>query len=70
MVESVKAASDVYSPISGEVSEVNESIVQEPALVNSEPMGKGWMFKLKIANAAEIETLMDEAAYKSLIGSQ
>jgi len=70
VVESVKAASDVYSPISGEVSEVNESIVQEPALVTPEPMGKGWMFKLKIANAAEIETLMDEAAYKSLIGSQ
>ena len=70
VVESVKAASDVYSPISGEVSEVNESIVQEPSLVNSDPMGKGWMFKLKIANAAEIEGLMDEAAYKSLIGSQ
>jgi len=70
VVESVKAASDVYSPISGEVSEVNESIVQEPALVTPEPMGKGWMFKLKIANAAEIETLIDEAAYKSLIGSQ
>jgi glycine cleavage system H protein len=70
VVESVKAASDVYSPISGEVSEVNESIVQEPALVNSEPMGKGWMFKLKIAEPSEIETLMDEAAYKSLIGSQ
>ena len=70
VVESVKAASDVYSPISGEVSEANESIVQEPSLVNSDPMGKGWMFKLKIANAAEIEGLMDEAAYKSLIGSQ
>ena len=70
VVESVKAASDVYSPISGEVSEVNESIMQEPSLVNSDPMGKGWMFKLKIANAAEIEGLMDEAAYKSLIGSQ
>jgi glycine cleavage system H protein len=70
VVESVKAASDVYSPISGEVSEVNESIVQEPALVNSEPMGKGWMFKLKIAEPSEIETLMDEAAYKSLIESQ
>jgi glycine cleavage system H protein len=68
VVESVKAASDVYSPISGEVSEVNESIVQEPSLVNSDPMGKGWMFKLKIANAAEIEGLMDEAAYKSSIG--
>ena len=70
VVESVKAASDVYSPISGEVSEVNESIVQEPSLVNSDPMGKGWMFKLKIANAAEIEGLMDEAAYESLIGTQ
>ena len=70
VVESVKAASDVYSPISGEVSEVNESIVQEPSLVNSDPMGKGWLFKLRIANAAEIEGLMDEAAYKSLIGSQ
>jgi len=70
VVESVKAASDVYSPISGEVSEANESIVQEPSLVNSDPMGKGWMFKLKIANAAEIEGLMDEAAYKSLIGTQ
>jgi glycine cleavage system H protein len=70
VVESVKAASDVYSPISGEVSEVNESIVQEPGLVNSDPMGKGWMFKLKVADAAEIEGLMDEAAYKSLIGSQ
>ena len=68
VVESVKAASDVYSPISGEVSEVNESIMQEPSLVNSDPMGKGWMFKLKIANAAEIEGLMDEAAYKSSIG--
>ena len=70
VVESVKAASDVYSPISGEVSEVNESIMQEPSLVNSDPMGKGWLFKLRIANAAEIEGLMDEAAYKSLIGTQ
>jgi glycine cleavage system H protein len=70
VIESVKAASDVYSPISGEVSEVNESIVQEPGLVNSDPTGKGWMFKLKVADAAEIEALMDEAAYKSLIGSQ
>jgi glycine cleavage system H protein len=69
VVESVKAASDVYSPISGEVSEVNESIVQEPSLVNSDPMGKGWMFKLKITNAAEIEGLMDEAAYKSSVGA-
>jgi glycine cleavage system H protein len=69
VVESVKAASDVYAPISGEVSEVNESIVQEPALVNSDPAGKGWMFKLKITEPSEIEGLMDEPAYKSLVGS-
>jgi glycine cleavage system H protein len=68
VVESVKAASDVYSPISGEVIQVNESIVNEPGLVNSDPMGKGWFFKMKIADASEIETLMDEAAYQSLIG--
>ena len=68
VVESVKAASDVYSPISGEVTQVNESIVNEPGLVNSDPMGKGWLFKMKIADASEIETLMDEAAYQSLIG--
>jgi glycine cleavage system H protein len=70
VVESVKAASDVYAPINGEVSEVNDSIVQEPALVNSDPMGKGWLFKLKIADSAEIEELMDEADYNALIGSQ
>ena len=69
VVESVKAASDVYSPISGEVMEVNEGVVTEPGLVNSDPMGKGWLFKLKIADASEIETLMDEAAYRSSIGS-
>lgn len=70
VVKSVKAASEVYSPIAGEVSEINEGIVQEPALVNADPMGKGWMFKLKIADAAEIEELMDEPAYNSLIKSQ
>ncbi len=68
VVESVKAASDVYSPIRGKVTEVNESIVHEPALVNADPMEKGWFFKMKIADASEIETLMDEAAYQSLIG--
>jgi glycine cleavage system H protein len=70
VVESVKAASDVYSPINGEVSEVNGNVVQEPALVNSDPMGKGWLFKLRIADLAEIDELMDEAAYKLLIGSE
>ncbi len=67
VVESVKAASDVYSPLSGEITQVNESIVQEPGLVNSDPMGKGWFFKMRIADASEIETLMDEAVYQSLI---
>jgi glycine cleavage system H protein len=67
VVESVKAASDVYSPLSGEITQVNESIVQEPGLVNSDPMGKGWLFKMKITDASEIETLLDEAAYQALI---
>jgi glycine cleavage system H protein len=67
VVESVKAASDVYSPVSGEVSEVNESIVQEPAMVNSDPMGKGWMFKLRITDMAEVSELIDEADYNLLI---
>jgi glycine cleavage system H protein len=68
VVESVKAAFDVYSPISGEVTQVNESIVHEPGLVNSDPMGKGWFFKMKVAHAAEIESLMDETAYQALLG--
>jgi glycine cleavage system H protein len=67
VVESVKAASDVYSPLSGEITQANEGIVQEPGLVNSDPMGKGWLFKMKIADASEIETLLDEAAYQALI---
>ncbi len=66
-VESVKAASDVYSPLDGEITEVNEAIVADPSLVNSDPMGKGWFFKLKLANAADVDTLLDEAAYKELI---
>ncbi|MET0748078.1 MAG: glycine cleavage system protein GcvH [Rhizobium sp.] len=65
-VESVKAASDVYSPLDGEVTEVNPAIVADPALVNSDAMGKGWFFKLKLANAADVDGLLDEAAYKEL----
>ena len=68
VVESVKAASDVYSPISGEVTQVNEKILDEPGLVNSDPMGKGWFFKIKITQPAEIESLMDESAYQALLG--
>ena len=68
VVESVKAASDVYAPISGEVTEINQDVVNDPQLVNSDPMGNGWFFKMKIADPSQIETLMDEPAYQSLIG--
>jgi glycine cleavage system H protein len=68
VVESVKAASDVYAPVSGQVSAVNEKLASEPGLVNSDPMGNGWLFKIKIADASELEGLMDEAAYKTLLG--
>ena len=64
VVESVKAASDVYAPISGEVLEINDGLVAEPALVNSDAAGKAWFFKIKIADRSELGGLMDEAAYK------
>ncbi len=65
VVESVKAASDVYAPISGEVIEVNEALAAEPALVNSDAGGKAWFFKLRIADKSELGGMMDEAAYKA-----
>jgi glycine cleavage system H protein len=65
VVESVKAASDVYAPISGEVLEVNEALGSEPGLVNSDPTGGAWFFKLRIADKKELDGLMDEAAYKA-----
>jgi glycine cleavage system H protein len=65
VVESVKAASDVYAPISGEVVEVNQAIVDEPALVNTDAAGRAWFFKIKIADKSELGGLMDEAAYKA-----
>ncbi|HEU0150959.1 MAG TPA: glycine cleavage system protein GcvH [Bradyrhizobium sp.] len=65
VVESVKAASDVYAPISGEVVEINQSVVDEPALVNTDAAGKAWFFKMKIADKSELGGLMDEAAYKA-----
>jgi glycine cleavage system H protein len=67
VVESVKAASEVYTPISGEVVEANPAIVSDPSLVNSDPMGAGWFFKLKLANFSEVDALLDEAAYKELL---
>jgi glycine cleavage system H protein len=66
-VESVKAASDVYCPLDGEVVEINQAIVDDPSLVNSDPQGAGWFFKLKLANASDADALLDEAAYKELI---
>ena len=65
-VESVKAASDVYAPVSGEIIEVNDRLAGEPGLVNSEPTGNGWLFKMKIGNSDELERLLDENAYKAL----
>ncbi|WP_027576559.1 glycine cleavage system protein GcvH [Bradyrhizobium sp. WSM1743] len=65
VVESVKAASDVYAPISGEVLATNDALAAEPALVNSDAQGKAWFFKIKIADKSELGGLMDEAAYKA-----
>jgi glycine cleavage system H protein len=69
-VESVKAASDVYAPIAGDVTAVNDRLVEEPGLVNSEPTGNGWLFKMKPANPAEIEALLDEKAYDALTSAE
>lgn len=65
VVESVKAASDVYAPISGEVVEINDALAAEPALVNSDADGKAWFFKLKLADKGELDGLMDADAYKA-----
>jgi glycine cleavage system H protein len=67
VVESVKAASDVYAPINGEITEVNQQVVDNPTLVNSDPTGKGWLFRLRIADRSQLDGLMDEAAYRALI---
>ena len=66
-VESVKAASDVYAPLTGEIVEVNQAIVDEPSTVNGDPMGAGWFFKIKLSNPADADALMDEAAYQSMV---
>lgn len=66
-VESVKAASDVFAPVGGQVIELNKRVIDAPSLVNSAPTEDGWLFKLKVENVAEAETLLDEAAYRKLI---
>jgi glycine cleavage system H protein len=69
VVESVKAASEVYAPVGGEVVEVNEALTDDPALVNGDPLGEGWFVKLRVADAAALDALMDKAAYNSFIES-
>jgi glycine cleavage system H protein len=65
VVESVKAAADVYMPVTGEVTEVNEALRDDPSLANSDPLGAGWFFKVKLSNPAELDALMDETSYTS-----
>lgn len=67
VVESVKAASDVYAPLAGEVVEINQAIVDDPAKVNADPQGSGWFFKMKLADVGAMDGLMDEAAYQKHI---
>jgi glycine cleavage system H protein len=67
VVESVKAASDVYAPVSGTVTEGNAALESEPALVNSDPEGEGWFFKLTLSDTSELDSLMDAAAYKAFV---
>ena len=66
VVESVKAAADVYMPVSGKIVEVNEALRADPSLANSDPMGAGWFFKVELSDPAQLEALLDEAAYARL----
>ncbi len=67
VVESVKAASDVYAPVSGTVTEGNDALEGDPSLVNSDPEGEGWFFKLTLSDTSELDSLMDAAAYKAFV---
>lgn len=67
VVESVKAASDVYSPVTGEVLDGNSKVADDPSIVNSDPEGQGWFFKLKMDNPSELDGLMDEATYREWV---
>ncbi len=70
VVESVKAASEVYAPVSGEVVEINPALDDDSSLVNSDPTGKGWFFKIRLSDASELDALMDEAAYQAFAAEQ
>lgn len=67
VIESVKAASDIMAPADGEITEVNSALIDNPALVNEDPLGAGWFFKLKMADMSDLDAMMDEAAYKKFI---
>ena len=69
LVESVKAAADVYMPVTGEIVEVNETLRDDPSLANSDPLGTGWFFKVKLAKPAELDSLMSSTAYDDLLKS-
>ena len=69
VVESVKAASDIYTPVSGEVIERNEALEANPALLNTDPFGEGWIYKIRLSNPAEVNALKDPAAYGAQIGA-
>ena len=67
VVESVKAAADVYMPMTGEITEVNEDLRNDPSMANKEPMGAGWFFKMRIKDRADLDQMMDEAAYQKFV---
>ncbi len=67
VVESVKAASEVFTPVAGEVVEINQDLAAKPEIINQDPEGKGWFARIKFAGAAELDTLMDEAAYADYV---
>jgi glycine cleavage system H protein len=69
VVESVKAAADVYMPISGEITEVNEALRDDPSLANTDPLGAGWFFKVKLSDASQVDALLDETAYTAFAAS-
>ncbi|WP_372892662.1 glycine cleavage system protein GcvH [Rhodosalinus sp.] len=68
VIESVKAASDILAPVDGEITEVNDAIVENPAMVNEDPLGNAWFFKIRPSDRSQLDDLMDEAAYKKLVG--
>ena len=67
VVESVKTASDVYAPLDGSVVEINQPVADDPTIISADPLGRGWLYKLRVANLADLDGFLDEAAYANLI---